>query len=316
MHAPAGVFGLQALHALAHVQARAALLQPAQRRFGPQIAQRHARQQQVGAAAHAKKRIAQHAQKNRAAGLMHGRVQGRDAKRLDEIVQQLPRQATAQIGHARLRAAGKAAALPGQRPAQQRQPRAPGPAARAGNAPGGVQRRGQPAGGGQRQPRAIGVGQRQRQTQQQALRLGAHQPHQPQRFAVSAYEDVLAVVCHDLAAIGQQQGHGARAPAAAAAGLKHAHCQAALRRPHRRRQPGPARANDGNAPQRAHGGRSGGHGGHGHGHGHRRQAASGKRQAADATGTGPPAHARPSATIRRFCITRNQAHELARTPAV
>ena len=223
---------------------RAARRQPAPRAFREKRAQVHARQQQVGAAARAQHRIAQHAQKHARAGLRHGRVQRRHAQRLDEAVAQRGRQPGAKRAHAELAVALKTRALPGGGRPQQAELVAPAPAACAQNARRCIPRRG-PVGQGQ--AAAVRKGQCQRQAQQSLVRVDAHLAHQPQAFGVCANQDVLAVVHRHAAPVGQRQRHRPRAPAELPRRFQHGDAVPRLLRPHRRRHARPAPADDGNA---------------------------------------------------------------------
>ena len=146
-----------------------------------------------------------------------------------------------------MRVAAKAGAPPAQRGAQQRPSIAPRPAASAQDAAGGVPRRG-PVGQGQ--AAAVGGAQRQRAAQQRLRRIDAHRAHQAQAVGISADQDVLAVVHHQLAAVGQAQRQAARAPARLRGGLAHVDGMPLLHRAHGRRHAGPAGADDGHAQAR------------------------------------------------------------------
>ena len=232
---------MQRPHRMAGQHAGAAGLDPVLGGAWKQRPQIHPGQQQVRAAAPAQQCVVQHAQKHAPAGLIHRRVEGRHAQRLDELAHQRRRQAGAQRGHAGVRVALKAAAPPAQRRAQQRPLVAPRPAARAQDAAGGVPRRG-PVGQGQ--AAAVRVGQCQRAAQQRLRRIDAHRAHQAQAVGVGADQDVLAVVHCYLAAVGQPQRHAARAPAGLGRGLEDGDRVAPLHRVHRRRHAGPAGADN------------------------------------------------------------------------
>ena len=208
-----------------------------------QRAQIGARQQQVRAAGPAEQGVAQHAQKDCAAGRRRRRVERGDAQRLDEGVHQSRGQWRAQFRHGDSRPAAKSAEPPAACGPQQRQPVAPAPAP-------GAQDAGQRVPGWaaewQGQAGVVGKAQVQRQTQQRLIGVHAHPAHQAQRFGIGADQDVLAVVDHDLASVGQRQGQRARPAAKGSCRLEHGDPVPGPGGGDRRRHAGPATADDSN----------------------------------------------------------------------
>jgi len=146
------------------------------------------------------------------------------------------------LGHRVPGVAGKAGALPGVGHAQQRQPFAPGPAARAGDAEQRIPGRGQV---GQAQAAAIGKAQHQGQAQQGRIDIHAHQAHQAQRFGIGTDQDVLAVVQCECGTVGRRSIQRARPPADGACRLENGDVMARLYGRHGGRHAGPAGADDG-----------------------------------------------------------------------
>ena len=247
VHLPARARCGQRLHPVPQPQYRALLAQPDFGRCRQQRAQAGAGQQQVGAAGAAEEGIAQHPQEHASAGALGGRVEGGHAQRVDQVGAHPRRQSARQLGHGGALTAGKAAGAPAAGSQQQRRAVAPTPAAVSQHRPheggdGGTRR--------QLQAAAIGVHQGQRAAQQQLLGRGAHLAHQGQRAAVSADQDVLAVV--------QRQAvhrHLAGAAAQLRRHLEQRDLGAGADAGHRGGQAGPAAADD----------RHPGHGAWGHG---------------------------------------------------
>ena len=93
--------------------------------------------------------------------------------------------------------------------------------------------------GGARKPEARDVAQLERQPREQALGVGADEPHQPQRLGVGADQDVLAVVEVDAV-----DRHAPRAAAQAARGFEDRDRVPALRQRHGGGEARPAGADD------------------------------------------------------------------------
>ncbi len=235
--------GLQGLHALAQPQRRAALQQPGLGRCGQRLAQRPARQQQVGRAGAAQQRIAQHAQEDTGAGLVAGGVERGHAQRRDQLVAHPRRQARAQLPDGARRVGVEAGQPPADSVAQQAQPLVPAPAAVAQHGGDeGRHRRSAP------QPQALAVGSDQAQWQalQHGVDVDADFVHQGQRLAVRADQDVLAVV--ELDAV---EPEAARASAQRRCGLEQRHAVAGGGGLHRSGDAGPAAADHGKVHQRS-----------------------------------------------------------------
>ncbi len=94
------------------------------------------------------------------------------------------------------------------------------------------------------QVKAVGVAQLEGEAKQELVRIGADLAHQPQRLAVRADQDVLAVV--EIDAI---YAHAARAAAQAARSFEDRGADAALREGDRSSESGPAGADDRGAAQ-------------------------------------------------------------------
>ena len=214
-------------------------LEPGGGRLRQQRTERCTRQQQVRRARSAEQRVAQHAQEHRRAGLIGGSVQGRHAKRLDQLTPHFRGQPLAQIGDAQGPRTAKAQGRPARRGGQQRQPLGPAPAPSTQHC--AYERRDGRA-AMQLEALAVGILQRQWQAPQQRARVGADLAHQRQRGLVGADQDVLAVVQ-------RLPAHMHRAGPAAGLGchLEHLDRVSGLARVDRRRDAGPAGADDGHA---------------------------------------------------------------------
>ena len=225
------------------------LPEPAPGRLGQQLGQRPARNQQVAGAGAREQCVMQHPQEDLRAGLRRRRVQRRHAQRVEDLGAHPRRQAGGELRHRPTRVAAKAPQQPAQRGRAQRQPlRQPPVPHRPDRTAELEQRRARP----QPQPHAVLVEQRQRLALQHRVGIDADAAHQPERGGVGADQDVLAVVepVGRIAAGRALGGQAARAPAGLRRHLEDRHRVAGLDRGDRCRQPGPARADDGDAAHR------------------------------------------------------------------
>ena len=235
----------ECVHPCAQVQLGPLVGQPVGGGLGEQGPHVHAGDEKVGAAPPGKQAVGQDAQKHAATGCFYRQVQGRDAQRGDKTIEQTRRQALAQVGHGGLGGAFKACPVPAGGAAQQGEFFGPSPALGAGDAQQRIPGWGQI---GQVQALIVAIAQIQGAAQQGVGRVDAHVPHERQAVAVSADEDVLAVVHPPHCALrpGNVQPPGATAPVAAA--FKHADGVATgLRQRDGSGHAGPAAADDGGA---------------------------------------------------------------------